>query len=148
VGNRSGSYPRVRVDGNGKGVVSHAGGALLTETVRVSGLDRALTPWRKRSAVHDPAKVVLDLAVAVGLGGDCLADVAVLRAEPAVFGAVASDATVSRTIARLAGDADKVLAAIAAARAVARARVWKLADQDAGIDAAHPLVVAGPGGAC
>lgn len=145
---RSGSYPRIRVDGNGKGVVSHAGGALLTETVRVAGLDRALTaalgPWRKPLAVHDPAKVVLDLAIAVALGGDCLADVALLRAEPTVFGPVASDATVSRTIARLAGQADKVLTAIAAARAVARARVWKLAGEhapDAGIDASHPLVV-------
>jgi len=47
---------------------------------------------------HDPAKVLLDLAVALGLGGDCLADIAVVRAEPAVFGLVASDPTVSQTI--------------------------------------------------
>jgi len=46
--------------------------------------------------VHDPAKVVLDLAVVLALGGDCLADVAVLRAEPGVYGAIASDPTVSR----------------------------------------------------
>ena len=32
-------------------------------------------------AVHDPGKVLLDLAVTLALGGDCLADVAVLRAE-------------------------------------------------------------------
>jgi hypothetical protein len=44
--------------------------------------------------VHDPAKVVLELAVALGLGGDCLADIALLRAEPGVFGLVASDPTV------------------------------------------------------
>lgn len=144
----SGSYPRVRVDGAGKGVVSHAGGALLTETIRATGLDRALTaalgPWRRPLAAHDPAKVVLDLALALGLGGDCLADVALLRAEPSVFGAVASDATISRTIARLAVDADRVLAAIAAARAVARARVWNLAGEhapDAGIDLSRPLVI-------
>ena len=40
---RSGFYPRVRVDGAGKGVVSQAGGSLLTDTVRASGLDRALS---------------------------------------------------------------------------------------------------------
>jgi len=28
--------------------------------------------------VHDPGKVIADLAAAVGLGGDCLADIAVL----------------------------------------------------------------------
>ena len=31
--------------------------------------------------MHDPAKVLLELAVALVLGVDCLADVAVLRAE-------------------------------------------------------------------
>ncbi|WP_275404681.1 hypothetical protein [Streptomyces sp. SID9913] len=38
----------------------------------------------------------------VALGGDCLADIAMLRAEPAVFGPVASDPTVSRLIDTLA----------------------------------------------
>ena len=36
--------------------------------------------------MHNPAKVVLDLAVALAIGEDCLANVAVLRAEPRVFG--------------------------------------------------------------
>ncbi len=66
---------------------------LLVETARTVGLDRALTAelrrWRKPLAVHDPGKVVLDLAVTLALGGDCLADVAVLRAEPGVYGLVA-----------------------------------------------------------
>ncbi len=68
----TGFYPRVRVDSADKGVVSQAGGSLLTEVVRVSGLDRflaaGLTPWRKPRAIHDPAKVVTDLAVALGFG--------------------------------------------------------------------------------
>lgn len=98
---RIGSYPRVRFEGGGGAVVSRAGGVLLVETVRKAGLDRApsaaLVPWRPPRAVHDPGKILLDVAVAVALGGDCLADVGMLRAEPAVFGAVASDPTVSRT---------------------------------------------------
>jgi hypothetical protein len=61
-------------------------------------LSEALTPWRKPMSSHDPGKIVLDLAVALAVGGDCLADIGVLRAEPAVFGAVASDPTVSRLI--------------------------------------------------
>ncbi|MGO9670136.1 MAG: hypothetical protein ACLPS1_16435 [Streptosporangiaceae bacterium] len=46
--------------------------------------------------MHDQGKIVLDLAVAVALGGDCMADVAVVRAQPALFGPVASDPVVSR----------------------------------------------------
>ncbi|MGH3839099.1 MAG: IS1380 family transposase [Pseudonocardiaceae bacterium] len=145
---RSGLYPRVGVDAAGSGVVSQAGGVTLVEMLRVSGLDpalsRALSPWRKPAATHDPAKVVCDLALTLAVGGDCLADVAVLRAEPGVYGPVASDPTVSRTVDALAGDADRVLAAINTARAQARAQVWKLAGEhapDHGADADAPVVI-------
>jgi hypothetical protein len=107
VSKRIGSYPRVRVEGDGNGVVSQAGAVLLVETARRTGLDgaisAALSPWRKTRAVHDPGKVLLDVALAVALGGDCLADIAMLRAESGVFGPVASDPTVSRLIDTLAG---------------------------------------------
>ena len=146
--NSSGSYPRVRVDAAGAGVVSQAGGVLLVEAARTAGLDRALAAalgrWRKPLAVHDPGKVVLDLAVTLALGGDCLADMAVLRAEPGVYGPVASDPTVSRLIDTLAADAPRALAAINAARAQTRARVWTLAGESApdhGVDASSPLIV-------
>jgi len=33
-----------------------------------------LAPWRKPLAVGDPAKILLDVAVGLALGGDCLAD--------------------------------------------------------------------------
>ncbi|MEV6532749.1 IS1380 family transposase [Streptomyces sp. NPDC051639] len=128
---RIGSYPRVRIEGSGRAVVSQAGGVLLVETVRKSGLDTAisaaLAPWRRPRAVHDPGKILLDVALAVALGGDCLADVAMLRAEPAVFGPVASDPTVSRLIDKLAAGGPKTLTAIRSARAEVRKRVWKLA---------------------
>ena len=39
------------------------------------------------TAGHDPGKILTDLALA--LGGDCLADVAVLRALPELAGPVA-----------------------------------------------------------
>jgi hypothetical protein len=143
-----GFYPCPDIDTAGTPVVSHAGTLLLTETIAQVGLDRALSAalqrWRPRLAVHDPAKVMLDLALGLAVGGDCLADIAVLRAEPGVFGAVASDPTVSRTIDRLADDAIAVLAAIDTARATARARAWELAGKhapDHDTDAAHPLVV-------
>ena len=52
-----------------------------------------MAPWRSQRATHDPGKVLLDLATAVALGGDCAADIAVVRAQPDLFGAVASDPT-------------------------------------------------------
>ncbi len=83
---RIGSYPRVRVEGGGRGVVSQAEAVLLVETARKAGLDRAISqalePWRRQRAVHDPGKILLDVALAVVLGGDCLSDVGMLRAEP------------------------------------------------------------------
>ena len=146
--NRTGFYPRMKTDVRPVGAVGNAGGLLLTETVRATGLgaalSEALAPWRKPLAVHDPAKVVTDLAIMLALGGDCLADVGLLRSEPSLYGPVASDPTVSRTIAALAADADTVVKAINTARAKARARAWALAGQhapDHGTDARTPLVI-------
>ncbi|AJT63271.1 hypothetical protein T261_1585 [Streptomyces lydicus] len=72
--------------GGSRSVVSQAGAVLLVETVLKSALggaiSAALAPWRKPRAAHDPGKVLLDVALAVAPGGDCLADAAMLRAEP------------------------------------------------------------------
>ena len=96
----TGLYPRVRVDTSATAAVGQAGGVLLIRTVAVTGLDRALSAglagWRKPLAVHDPGKIITDLALSLALGGDCLADLAVLRAEPGVYGRVASDPPVNR----------------------------------------------------
>lgn len=111
-----GSYPRVRIEGGGRGVVSQAGAVLLVETVRKAGLDQVISaapaPWQRPRAVHDPGKILLDVALAVALGGDCLADAGMLRAEPAAFGPVASDPTVSRLIDTLATAGPKAPTAI------------------------------------
>lgn len=75
----------------GESLVSHAGGALSVETARRSGLTKGLGsglgPWRLPLAVHDPGKIVLDMAVA--FGGDAAGDVALVRAQLSVFGLVA-----------------------------------------------------------
>lgn len=88
-------------------------------------------------------KVVCDLALMLAMGG-CLADIALLRAEPGVFGPVASAPTVSRTVDALAADAPRALAAIDAARTQARAAAWRLAGRQApdhGVDGTRPLVI-------
>jgi hypothetical protein len=138
----------LKPDTTGRGLVSQAGGALLTNTVAATGLgcllSKALAPWRKPLAVHDPAKVLLDLAIATAIGGDCLSDVNQLRASPAVFGLVASDPTVSRLVDTLALDPEHALRAIDTARAQARCRAWALAGTDSpgfGVDADHPHII-------
>ncbi|MFI6663239.1 transposase, partial [Streptomyces sp. NPDC050523] len=129
------SYPHVRVQGDGRQVASQAGAVLLLETVRKTGLDQAisaaLAPWRKQRAVHDPGKTLLDVARAVALGGDCLADVAMLQCEPAVFAPVASAPTVSRLIGTLAASGEIVLQSVRSARSEVRYRAWSLAGENA-----------------
>ena len=108
-----------------------SGVQLLAETARVSGVDAALSsalaPWRRPRAVHDPGKIVVDLAMSLAAGGDCPADVALVRAGSALFGPVASDPTICRLVDDLAGDLGTALDAIRSAHAQARARVHELA---------------------
>jgi hypothetical protein len=120
---------RVQVQCGSESLISSSGASLLVETARVSGLARELSqqlsPWRSARAVHDPGKVVLDLVMAIALGGDCLADLAVVRGQSELFGRAASDPTVCRSVEALAADTQAAVAAIRAARAVARERVWR-----------------------
>ena len=143
------------VSADGRGLMSQAGSVLLWETMRVTGLGRGLSQglarWRAPRAVRDPGKIAAGLAAAVALGGDCLADIAVLREQPQLAGPVASDPVVSRLVSQLAGDLPRSLRAIRPARAAARERGWALAgasapgadgmvtvDPDATIVVAHP----------
>jgi len=135
VSKSTSKYPSLSVEGGGTGIVSHAGTALLLRAGEKTGLldelSRALSPWRKPLAIHDPGKIVFDLAVSVAIGGDCLADIAQLRGDRDVFGPVASDPTVSRLISSLAADAGPAVAAINTARAHSRANAWQAAGSGA-----------------
>jgi hypothetical protein len=123
--------PKITVSADGQGLVSQAGALLLAETLRVTGLgaglSAGLTRWQAPRAVHDPGKILADLVVMLGLGGDCLADVAVLRAQPQLAGPVASDPVISRLVSALAAEGPRALRAIRRARAAARERAWALA---------------------
>lgn len=141
-------YPQVRTDASGSNAVGQAGGVLLTRAVEVTGvggaLSAALGRWRKPFAVHDPGKIITDLAVSLALGGDCLADVALIRSEPGVYGRVASDPTISRLVTQLAKNAPAALKAINAARAAGRAKSWALAGERSpghGTSQAAPLII-------
>jgi hypothetical protein len=113
------------VSADGRGVVSHAGSRLLADLADRTTLTGELTDvlgrlTRPRTA-HDPGRVLVDLAVAVADGAECISDIAVLADQPALFGPVASDSTVWRLRAQFG---EPELTAVAAAQAAAREVVW------------------------
>ena len=141
-------YPRPRVDIAEVPAVSHAGAVLLTDTIHATGLARslreALDPWTKPLAEHHAAKVLLDLAMTLAVGGEVASDTDLLRCEPGVFGDVASAPTISRMLTALAQDAPAVIEAISTARRAARERAWALAGDHspaAGVSVKKPLVI-------
>ena len=83
-------YPQLSASGTGTNVVSHAGTVLLLRTAEKTGLAATLSTelagFRKPLARHDPGKILLDLAISLAIGGDCLADIDQLRAHPNIFG--------------------------------------------------------------
>jgi hypothetical protein len=119
--------PKLVVSADGRGVVSHVGSRLLADVAGAVGLveafDAVAGARRVRRSVHRPGRVLSDLAVMIADGGEALADLAVLRNQPGLFGRVASPATSWRVLDSI----DTVaLADLRAARAVARERAWLL----------------------
>jgi hypothetical protein len=114
------------VTADGQGLVGHAGVRLLADLAERSGLEgalgTALRPLRQRRRRHEPGSVLVDLAVTLADGGDCLSDLQVLRNQPGLFGEVASQTTAWRVVEAIE---QSVLERVQRARARARARVWK-----------------------
>jgi hypothetical protein len=123
---RNGRLRRVKVTADGGGVVSRAGAALVRELTVDTGLadgwsDVLLDTYKAFPAVHEPGRVLADLAVVIADGGDALAHLATLRDQDKLFGTVASDATAWRCVERVD---EAHLARLQAVRAAARERAW------------------------
>ena len=116
---------RFKVSADGKGIVSHAGTALLRELAAQTGLVKgwtaALIDTYRLPPTHAPGQVLVDLAVTIADGGDALRHLRTLRDQPRLFGLVASDPTAWRVVDKV--DAAR-LEALRAARATARERAW------------------------
>ena len=106
-------------------MVAHAGTRLLADLADKTGLSsgfiQALGLGRLRRSAHDPDRVGVDLAVLLADGGEAIADLAVLRQQPRLFGPVASDATAWRVLDSID---EPALARVRAARAAAREVAW------------------------
>ena len=117
--------PALKVTADGRGVVSHAGTRLLADLAERSGLGADLSgvfaSKLKRARRHAPGDVLVDLAVMLADGGECVSDLKVLRDQRGLFGEVASQPTAWRVLDAVD---EALLGSLQAARAASRARVW------------------------
>jgi hypothetical protein len=115
------------VAADARGLVSRSGTALVADLAARLGVTAALSAGleglHRRRPTHDPGRVLVDLAVMLIDGGECVADLGVLADQPDLFGQVASHSTVSRVLHAI-GPGERQ--AIGAARAAARERAWRL----------------------
>jgi hypothetical protein len=115
------------VEADARGLVSRSGTALAGELAARLGVTAALSGplahLYRRRPTHDPGRVLVDLAVMLIDGGECVSDLGALVDQPDLFGRVASHSTASRVLHALGA---RERAAIRAARAAARERAWRL----------------------
>lgn len=110
----------------GQDVVNHAGSAALRLIADRSGLTAGLSRALARRGfepVHDRGRVLADTAVLIADGGRVLSDLATLRDQAVLYGPVASDPTLWRTLAEI-GEPER--RKIARGRAATRQHVWSL----------------------
>lgn len=118
----------LQVTGDGAGIVSHAGVALLRALADnlglTAGLSQALAS--DRLLVHDRGRVLADLACAIADGAEVISDFRVMGDQEDLFGLVASVPTAWRTLAEIGGG-ERALGKITAAVNAARRRAWAAA---------------------
>jgi hypothetical protein len=115
----------LEVTGDGTGVVSHAGLALLRQladrTGLTAGLSAALPP---PDGGLDRGRVFADLACAIADGARAISDFRVLSDQEEVFGQVASVPTVWRALKEAGGGGDRARRKVTAAVNRARRYAW------------------------
>jgi DDE family transposase len=126
VSKRTGWDRGLSVATDAKNLVGHAGAVLLRACADRTGLTAALGrlfPTGRGETWWDRGLVLIQLAIAIALGGKNLSDLALLAHQAPVFGDPPSPSTARRT---LAGLDEAALNKIAKARATVRAHVWGL----------------------
>ena len=104
------------------GVVSHVGLWMLGGFADRLGLGGALSEaFGEERAVHDRGSVLVHAMLMLAGGGEACTDIEHLRSEPALFGRVASDSTLYRTMRSID---PAVLEGLGGAVAGVRSGVW------------------------
>jgi len=120
------SVMSVAVEAGGTQVVAHAGLHALGRFADRIGLGSTLStaiPWAgERAPTHDRGVVLTHAMLMLAAGGEACSDIEFLVSQPRLFGPVASDSTLYRTIRAIT---PAVLADLTAKAAVTRAQVWR-----------------------
>lgn len=120
------SVLNVVVEPSGTQVVAHAGLHALGRFADRIGLGPALStaiPWSgERAPLHDRGTVLTHAMLMLAAGGEACSDIEFLASQPRLFGRVASDSTLYRTIR---GITPTTLDALRAQTATVRAAVWR-----------------------
>lgn len=117
------------VEIGGRDVINHAGAAALRLLADRTGLTRGLSRALARRGflpVHDRGRVLADTAVLIADGGRVMSDLATLRDQAELYGPVASDPTLWRTLDEVGATQRR---SISRERAKTRAHVWSLIEQ-------------------
>ncbi len=116
----------LKVTGDGTGVVSHAGVALVRALADATGLTKGLSRAlaSARLLVHDRGQVLADLACAIADGGEAISDFRVIGDQDELFGLVASVPTAWRALSEIAAGGEAALGRITAAVNSARRTAW------------------------
>lgn len=120
------SVLNVDVECGGTQVVAHAGLHALGSFADRIGLGAALStavPWSgERAPTHDRGTVLTHAMLMLAAGGEACSDIEFLASQPRLFGEVASDSTLYRTIRNIT---PTVLADLTTATATVRANMWR-----------------------
>lgn len=123
----------VMVEGGGDQVVAHVGlhalGAFADRLAVGDSLSARIPLPGVRLPLHDRGKVLVQAMLMLAGGGEACSDIERLRSQPSLFGAVASDSTLYRTVRSL--DA-ATLAGLWEAVADARREVWRRSSMTTG----------------
>jgi Transposase DDE domain group 1 len=123
--NGSSTVPVV-VEGGGDQVVAHVGLHALGSFADRLGLGDSLSAripiCGERAPLHDRGKVLVQAMLMLAGGGEACADIEHLRTQPELFGSVASDSTLYRSLRAI--DAS-TLSGLWEAMAEVRAQVWR-----------------------
>jgi hypothetical protein len=118
----------LEVSGDGTGVVSHAGIALLRHLADKTGLTQGLSAALAsgKTVVHDRGRVLADVACAIADGARAISDFRVLSDQSELFGQVASVPTAYRALEETASGGDRTARKLTSAVNTARRHAWSL----------------------
>lgn len=136
-------FPSLPAALTSQSLISHAGLNVLTSFLDATGFaplcEDRFSQFVPEQAIHRPGRIIGSLAVMLAGGGEHVSDLDVLRNSPGLFGAVPSNATVSRFVARAADQPEAFAHGFGTLSRRLRSRIWAAAGKRNPAALATPL---------